>query len=629
MPAIGKSEAQEIVLARIAAGHSVKDAMAAVGRAVETYKDWRKSDPVFRERIASIRLAKQEGTADSAAVPDYPEFAAKYLRKPLPLHQLRAWDAINGREPRELHPAMRYVPGSGNGSYTILNFPPAHAKSTVWTVGYVVWRIHRNPNVRVVIVSKTEAMAKKFINQIQFILTSPIFAEMHAAFAPAGGWKPQAKGEGLSWRDNYFTVQGRTTAEKDYTVQALGMGSQIYGTRADLVVLDDIEDYANAGMFEKHGEWIAQDVFSRIEDEEDSDRAGELLLVGTRVAPVDIYSHLRDSALDDEDDPLFTYFSQPAILEGSTGPKADWVVLWPERLPAARLARKKAAFTNPKRFELIYQQNDIPDTNPFPTAAVQASINRQRYHGPLVAGQTGHCVRGMHGKFVVAGLDPAASGFTAIVVVAVDKDSEKRWVLDARNTKNSTPMETIAAFKEFTTKYRVNEWRIERNGIQRFITQLPELREFAHGNGARIVEHQTRAASVHGQNTFGKWDPDWGIETLIPHFMSCVDLAEGGKLVPKPAGKGRIELPHPGHNPAVAALVEQLQLWEPDMPRSIATDLVMALWFAEIGCKQWLQGAWFGKAHSSSKFMQRRALSSRGVIDIQDLIQKQAEMAAG
>lgn len=628
MTGVSKRDAQEIVLDLIAKGFQVREAMSRVGRSPETYREWRKKDPVFRERVLSLRAAIAVGAADSAAVPDYPEFAAKYLRKPLPAHQLRMWDAINGREPRDMHPAMQYQRGSGDGSYTILNVPPAHAKSTCWTVGYSVWRIHRNPDIRIVVVSKTQVMAQKFVNQIQFMLTSSTFAEMHAAFAPEGGWKPTERGAGLQWREDRFYVRGRTANEKDPTVQALGIGSQIYGSRADLIILDDIEDYANSGQFEKHAEWIAQDAFSRIE--EGSDRPGELLIVGTRVAPVDIYSHLRDNALDEDDQPFYTYFSQPAILEGATAESKDWEVLWPERITPRILARKRAAFTDQRRFQLIYQQNDINDNNPFPAVAVDASVNQRRYSGPLVPGQVGHRPRGMEGLYTVAGLDPAGSGFSACVVMAVDpaSPSGKRWVLDARNIKAASPQQVIDLIKEFQVKYRLNEWRIERNGIQRFITQLPEIRDFVLAHGGRIVEHQTRAASAFGK-AYGKWDPDWGIESMIPLFLSCVETTGDGKPVPKPDGAGLIELPKSTQNPAVASLTEQLKLWQPNIGRTIPMDLVMALWFATIGIKERLQGGLFERTHIQQRFVSRRALASRGVVSVDDLMNQVQAVTGG
>lgn len=605
---IPTAEAKQLVVDRIAAGDSRFDAMRAVDRAVETFRNWKYTDSDFRLKIAAARKRATLGRVAGPRVPDFPEFCARYLRRPLPEHQLRAWDVINHRAPRTMHPAMVHSPGAYGGDYAILNFPPGHAKSTVWSVQYCVWRINRDPNIRIVIVSKTEGMAKKFLSSIQFILTNPVYQEMHTAFGPEGSWRPAGRGEGGSWREDAIYVNGRTSAEKDPTVQCFGVGSQIYGQRSDLILLDDIVDFSNAGMYEKHGDWIAQDVFSRLED--DGERDGQLLIVGTRVAPMDIYRHLRDGAKDADDQPLYTYFSQPAILEGSTGPSSGWKVLWPERLDAKKLARKKGAFTDPRRFELIYQQNDVSDDAPFPMEAVQASINRRRYEGPMHPGVPGHRTAGMQGLYVVAGLDPATVGATAIVVGGVDRHAQKRWILNCWNRRGASPQWTIETIKRVTEEYRVKEWRIERNAFQRFMTQLPEVKDYLNGRGVLLREHNTTAKN--------KWDPDWGVETLIPLFLGCCETAEG-RLVPKADGQGPIELPR-NRTDAVAELVRQLQLWEPEMSKHVPCDLVMALWFCELGMRQYLIGSTFTDTHMRSRFVSRGAVARRTVVTMDDLL---------
>ena len=45
-------------------------------------------------------------------------------------------------------------------------------------------------------------------------------------------------------------------------------------------------------------------------------------------------------------------------------------------------------------------------------------------------GQSDHRRYGMDGLTVVAGLDPAAAGCTAMVVVGLDRRTGQRWVLD-------------------------------------------------------------------------------------------------------------------------------------------------------------------------------------------------------
>ena len=54
---IPKAEAQRIVLAKIAQGLGVREAMAAVGRTEEAYRTWRKTDDVFAGELAKIRAS--------------------------------------------------------------------------------------------------------------------------------------------------------------------------------------------------------------------------------------------------------------------------------------------------------------------------------------------------------------------------------------------------------------------------------------------------------------------------------------------------------------------------------------------------------------------------------------------
>lgn len=596
--------AKSIVLDKLAAGAKRRDAMKAVDRSLETYKDWYRDDPAWRARVESIRLAAARGAgAQFVTVPEFPVFAERYLRQPLPLHQLRAWDVLEGVDPREFHPSMQFQRGEAPGKFTILNFPPDHGKSTTWSVNWVTWLIARDPNIRILIVSKTELLARKFLSAVKSHLTSGMYHELQAAFSPQGGWRDSDQ----SWRENMIYVRGRDHADPHPTVQTLGIGSQIYGSRADVIILDDVEDFGNVGMYDKHSDWISREVISRLEPEH-----GRLLVVGTRVAPMDLYRYMRDNSRTMDGEPFYTYFAQPAILEGSSSHFSQWRVLWPERMHAKALSNKRAAFPNPRRFELVYQQNDVSDDAPFPIQAVQASINRQRYPGLMHPGVTGHRKQGMNGLYIIAGLDPATVGATAVVVVGVCKLTGKRYVLDAYNKRGATPQWTIDRIKSVTDKYSVKEWRIERNAFQRFLTQLPEVKDWLGARGVILKEHNTHN---------NKWDEDWGVETLIPLFLSCVDIAADGQMTPRvDMDKALIELPALSHRPAIAELVNQLQVWEPEMSKATPTDLVMALWFAECGVKQYLVGSTFTDTHMRSKFISRASLQAQTVVTMDDLV---------
>lgn len=600
------SDAKEIVLKKVAAGSKVKEAMAAVGRSYETWRDWRKNDPEFKRRTQEIREALDRDDQNPNPVPDFPEFAETYLRMPLPEHHLRIWDFLNGKHPRAIHQSMEVQWAEDKTARQIINIPPDHGKSTTWTVNWVTWQIVKNPDIRIIIVSKTQRLAKQFLLSVKQRLTNPLYEKMQAAFGPAGGWKD----DNLPWREDMIYVRGRDAEEKDPTVQALGIRGAIYGARADLVILDDAEDLGNYGEYERHAEWVAQDVDSRIVPAEPGQEPGRLVIIGTRVGAIDLYRYLRDARPLDEDEPSYSYFKQPAILENNTSPNhEEWKVLWPERQTSKHIKKRRGAYPTPRQFQLIYQQDDVPEDSVFKPEAVRASINGQRYPGVMVPGATGHRDRGMDGLYVICGWDPASSaGRNAMVAIGIDKQTQKRWVLDCWNKKGALPRDSIGVLRDWTQRYRVNEWRIEKNAVQEFIVQLDEIRNFLASKGCRLVPHYT-----HGN----KRDSEMGVESMSALWDTCVDVLHDGAIVAKPKGAGLVELPHAGKNPAVQEFANQLQAWEPDNKKQIQ-DLVMAYWFAELGVREYLRGGFGNKTHIESRFTSRRSARSRTVISIED-----------
>lgn len=91
---------------------------------------------------------------------------------------------------------MIYKPGDTD--LVICNTPPEHAKSTTITVNYVAWRICQDPNIKVIIVSKTRDMAIKFLTQIKGILTHPRYQQLQQDFGPVEGYDAHS----VSWKQN-------------------------------------------------------------------------------------------------------------------------------------------------------------------------------------------------------------------------------------------------------------------------------------------------------------------------------------------------------------------------------------------------------------------------------------------
>ncbi len=174
----GRSKEAKAVRDFLMQGYSVQRAMDAVGRSVKTYEYYRKVDSEFATAVDKVRSMTARGEIGSARgeVPPFPEFSEKYLGTQVFTHQRHWIDLLEGREPSDVHPAITYEVGAPD--LLIVNTPPEHAKSTTITVNYAVYRICQNPNIRIMIVSKTQAMAQKFLLSIKNRLTHPKYQDL-------------------------------------------------------------------------------------------------------------------------------------------------------------------------------------------------------------------------------------------------------------------------------------------------------------------------------------------------------------------------------------------------------------------------------------------------------------------
>lgn len=627
--ALSKAEAQEQALEAIRNGAKVSEAMAHVGRSEATYKDWTK-DAEFNSRLRHIRNAQADirdaGDDGRVPVPDFPEFCDE-IGFPLYEHQLRAWDVMNGRAPRAMHPSIRYQ--KGRQSMMLFNFPPDHGKSTTFTVNFVTWLILRNPSIQIGVVSAGQRLAKDFLFDVKQRLTSRAYENIHLKYAPDGGWKTS---EG-SWTSTEIYVAGRDGRRKDPTVQALGFGQHIYGARLDILIFDDLIDLANASQVESQLRKLKLEYFSRLPDALDPDgnvspEHGMIIGLGTRMAPGDLYEVLRDETDDPPEDaeegtpepPMWTYLAQPAVLEYAEKP-SDWVTLWPrwttpEGVDKAKwdgpaLARKRRQMNDESAWSRSFQQDDIADDAIFPAGAVDSAINRFRQPGRMSGDGKTHRVGGMDGLYVVAGVDPAASGFTAAVAIGLDRQTQKRWVLKLFNKRHTTLQELFALMQQWTVELGVREWRVETNAYQRQIVQLPELRRWMSSAGVLVKEHHT------GRN---KWDDDSGVMTLPSLFTSCGQPMDNGKWKRTP-DTALIDLPDPRLSRECLELVRQLQTYMPPerAKQRALTDLVMALWFAELACRDQLEYGRRRRTHGHNAYLGRRDKQHQNVINLAEI----------
>jgi hypothetical protein len=600
-------EAKSKVLDFVRQGLALQDAIARSGRKPDVMKDWRKDAAFMKE----LDKAKAEGektlsivSGDAKFKIGFEEFSSEFLDSPIFEHH-RAWiDVLEGREPSWLHSAMTYEPASAKR--LLINVPPEHAKSTVITVNYCVYRIAMDPNVKITIVSKTQERAKEYLYSIKQRLSHERWSKLQAVYGSAGGWKEDAD----TWKADRIYLS-RDSTEKDPTVQALGIGGQITGARSNLIILDDVVTTSNAHEWEKQLLWLQRDVVTRLGDN------GKLLIVGTRIAANDLYREIRNPEHWVGGKTPFTYFAMPAVLEFYEDP-TEWVTLWPKShvpwegsdegvLPdenglypkwdGPALFRRRSE-VSPSAWALVYQQQDVQEDSIFPPAAVQGSLNRMRKRGPLRAGTAGH-PREQGAWYTIMGLDPAMSGNTAAVIMTVDRNTRNRYILDVENMKDPTPQKVQELIETWVEKYQPQELRIEINAHQKAYSLDLDLQQYLASHGVKFSSQFT------GKN---KWDTSFGVAAMSGLFGTVRNGTHQDDNL--------IELPSQDGSEGIKALIQQLITWRPDTRGP--TDCVMALWFCELRAKEIISNARINQSHMNNRWATRRQLESRYVMNVND-----------
>jgi len=305
--------AKRIILGCVAEGMTIEQACASAGKSIKTYEYYRRTDKVFADKMDRTRLGLRDKSFASSDVHDltFAEFRQRFLHNATFPHQQNLVDVIEGRDPSWLHPNMKYERGLNNNRI-LLNIPPNHAKSITITVDYVTWLLCQNPNFRVLIVSQTQRLAGDFLYAIKQRLTHPMYEDLQTAYAAGVGFKSKS----ASWQATRVTFgdELRESSEKDPNIEAVGIGGQIYGKRADMIIVDDAVTLSNANDFERQIKWLTQDVRSRLNP------TGKLIIIGTRVASVDLYKELRNSDRYPGGLVPWTYLAMPALLDANEDP---------------------------------------------------------------------------------------------------------------------------------------------------------------------------------------------------------------------------------------------------------------------------------------------------------------------
>lgn len=506
---------RELLLALLADGMKIKPALAAVGVVATTWYGWRDKFPEFRHQAdAAIRShgKPKEGFAPTLAHA-FIDFRQLYFGNDTPAHHAKMIDAITKAKPETIN---------------LMLAPPGHGKSTLM-VDWITFRIARDPNYRCCVISETGAHAEKVLRQIARRMTDEVsFAPFIARYGP---FKPEGREVMKPWNAQALAHVKATHDEKEPSIEAKGIGDQIYGARYDEIWLDDVQSTKTKNLTDKFMEYFQQDVLTRPMEN------GRIHFIGTRVAAGDVYERLMTE--DDEGRTLAaTVLSLPALDHRGES-------LWPEVWPKERLAQRRANIASNEVWARVYMQQ--------PSSSEDATFTEDMIRNACDAKRT--IGQHSHDGVTVFAVDPALVGWTVVLTCHLTQDRIE--IVDMMRRRNCNSNETILRMVEEQARlYRPRTGIFELAGFQGALFNDQRLSEIARQYGFWIKPHTTAGR---------KADPSLGVASMDSTFL------RGEISIPWGDQKSRDRF---------APLVEEFRRWRSDVPtRQLRQDTVMCAWF--------------------------------------------------
>ncbi|HBW23299.1 MAG TPA: hypothetical protein DEF68_07980 [Elusimicrobia bacterium] len=203
--------------------------------------------------------------------------------------------------------------------HMLLLSPRSHLKTTAVTVAYALWRLAKNPNLRILLLNEILANAQSFLHEIkEHIIKNKRFKRRYGRLDVNAG----------KWTDTSITIP-RTKIMKEPSIAVCGVLGTVVSMHPDLILADDLISVNNSltmGQRNKTSHWFRSVVLPMLEPK------GQIVVIGTRYHYADLYSEILT-------DPGFASWHK--IVE-----RAQWVdeagqkhILFPKRFPEEELQR--------------------------------------------------------------------------------------------------------------------------------------------------------------------------------------------------------------------------------------------------------------------------------------------------
>ena len=321
-----------------------------------------------------------------------------------------------------------------NLSKPLMVLMPRHSiKSHLVTIGYSLWSIAREPDIRILIYSDSATKAQGFLYGIKSHIEgkshNSIFRDVY------GAWEGDPH-KGGTYNESKITVTVRKHGQKEPTVDTGGIESSKIGMHYDMMIFDDIVSDLNT---------TTKDQMDKIHDCYKKSLSllkpgGKIIIVGTRWNYGDAYGRIIDENQEKQNFDVFLKDAEQ-IVDG----KLLFEDIGLDRKFLDYQRREQGSYI----FSCLYR--NLP-------ASDETSVFKEsdfRFYEPT---------QDFHNHFFVTGsCDPAGEGedFTAITVMGTDSQ-KNMYLLDAVNKKMS-PSQIIQEIITLNYKWGFDRFGCERN----------------------------------------------------------------------------------------------------------------------------------------------------------------------
>lgn len=154
----------------------------------------------------------------------------------------------------------------------LIVMPRGTFKSSVGVVGYSIWLLINNPNLRILIDSEKYENSKNFIREIKGKLEDKLVTDVFGQF------------RGKNWNEGEITIAHRTANLKEASITASGVGAGKTGQHYDVIIHDDLNTEENSQNPEQRKKILRHYQMNTSILEPD----GTLVVIGTRYAIDDV-----------------------------------------------------------------------------------------------------------------------------------------------------------------------------------------------------------------------------------------------------------------------------------------------------------------------------------------------------